>query len=432
MGDTSICFITPGHLASNPRLVKEASAASEAGYDVSVIFNQYFLPEVCENDENILAQHPAWNTERIEWTTQSWTGRARRIVSGARRRAARWLFHDAGWKAAAPWAQGRTYSEMLRATRKRDADLYVAHNLAALPAAAHAAESRNAKLGFDAEDFHRGELLETPENEATLRLTRYLEETYMPRCDYLTAASDCIAEAYADALDVPRPTTILNVFPRSERENGSVSEDTLRREKQAGTRSLYWFSQTIGPDRGLEDALNALPLLADDVHLYLRGTWASGYEEAFMQRAAALDVADRVHHLPLVPPDELILRTARHDVGLALEPGRDENNRIAVSNKLFTYLLAGVPFVATDTDGQRRVCADLPDATRTCSIGDAETLAGAVRSLLSDDEMHRAARQAAWQAGEERYNWAVEKEKFLRTVAATLGASVDLHPAEDA
>src|SRR5437870_2051059 len=32
-----ICLITPGHLATNPRIVKEADALSEAGYEVTVI-----------------------------------------------------------------------------------------------------------------------------------------------------------------------------------------------------------------------------------------------------------------------------------------------------------------------------------------------------------------------------------------------------------
>src|SRR5262249_14385196 len=32
-----ICLITPGHLSMNPRLVKEADALTEAGYDVVVI-----------------------------------------------------------------------------------------------------------------------------------------------------------------------------------------------------------------------------------------------------------------------------------------------------------------------------------------------------------------------------------------------------------
>src|SRR5580704_18905598 len=34
---TRICLISPSHLSMNPRLVKEADALTEAGYDVAVI-----------------------------------------------------------------------------------------------------------------------------------------------------------------------------------------------------------------------------------------------------------------------------------------------------------------------------------------------------------------------------------------------------------
>ena len=408
-----VCLVTTGHPSTNPRLVKEADALIDAGYAVHGVACKFAGWANCA-DRRFEARPWTMDWVRFGPMAERWRDIALRL----RRRVCREVVQLVGPRSGlAERAAHYVVPELIRAARQRPADLYIAHNLAALPAAARAAEQHDARLGFDAEDFHRGELEETPENEATLRLTRYLEDTYMPHCDYLTAASDGIAEAYADVLDVPRPTTILNVFPRSERDDGSISDEALRREKKAGTRSLYWFSQTIGPDRGLEDARDALPFLPDDVHLYLRGEWSDGYQKAFMQRAAELCVADRIHHLPLVPPDELIPRTARHDVGLALEQGHTRNRNICATNKLFTYLLAGVPFVATDTDGQRRVCEGLPEATRQCAIGEPEDLAEAVQSLLGDEERHRMARQAAWQAGEERYNWDVEKQNLLSLLA---------------
>ena len=135
----------------------------------------------------------------------------------------------------------------------------------------------------------------------------------------------------------------------------------LEGEKAEGTRTLYWFSQTIGPGRGLEDALAALPLLDDGIHLALRGRWADGYEAAFLSRAEALGVRDRVRWLAPVSPGELVVRTAQHDVGLALEQPHTRNREVCVTNKIFTYLLAGVPAVATETEGQRRICAHAPD-----------------------------------------------------------------------
>src|SRR5690625_6334356 len=72
--------------------------------------------------------------------------------------------------------------ELTRHARSVEADLYIAHNLAALPAAYHAAQHHGAKLGFDAEDFHRGEF---PDGDKSLlrQLTIRIEEAFISRCE---------------------------------------------------------------------------------------------------------------------------------------------------------------------------------------------------------------------------------------------------------
>jgi glycosyltransferase involved in cell wall biosynthesis len=123
-----------------------------------------------------------------------------------------------------------------------------------------------------------------------------------------------------------------------------------------------------------------------------------------------------VRHLGLVPPAELIVRTAEHDIGLALEHPVCQNRRICVTNKLFTYLVAGIPFVATETPGQKPIVQDLPEAARGYAPGDVEALASAVESLLDAP----SARQAALRAAKERYSWDMEKKKFLEVVSEIL------------
>ena len=191
-----------------------------------------------------------------------------------------------------------------------------------------------------------------------------------------------------------------------------VAPDELAAEVPAGTRSLYWFSQTIGPNRGLEDAVRALPLLPDDVVLSLRGGWAHGYEHDLRSLAASLGVDYRLRALPHCRPDEVIRRAAEHDVGLALEPGNRQNNDLAVSNKLFTYLLAGIPAVVTETVGQQGICEGLPDATRLYKVGNVGELGRSLLSLLEDPE----AKVAAQNAAQHRYNWDTEKLKLIREI----------------
>ncbi len=417
--DTRICLVTPGQPSTNPRLVKEADALTQAGYDVQVVACKY---QSWADKADAAFDDRDWSIHWLHYGSMA--SRPRDLWQRVRRRASKEIVGIVGTQ---PGLTERAFHyaipELTRRVQQIPADLYIAHNLAALPAAYRAAQDHDAALGFDAEDFHRGELPDTPENDLDRRITADLEKRYIPRCDYVTAASEGIGTAYADVLRIEPPTTILNVFPWSEREH-DVSDAALATEVPDGTRSLYWFSQTIGPDRGLEDALRALPALPDDVILSLRGQWSPGYEDAFRGQAEQLGVADRIRHLDLVPPDELIPRTAQHDVGLALEqPSVSTNRTICLTNKLFMYLLAGVPFVATDTPGQRPVVEDLPEVARLYAPGAVEAFSERAAELLAASGLGERALRAA----RERYCWEVEKEKFLGVVHKALNEEKTKH-----
>lgn len=411
-----ICLVTTGHPATNPRLVKEADALSEAGYDVRVVACKFVA--WADRADAEFAGRP-W---RVVWVRfGEMAPRRTHAMMRMRRRLAQRLVELVGFpRSLAERALHYMVPELTRKAAGEPADLFIAHNLAALPAAAAAARRHGAKLGFDAEDLHRGEF--EAEQGIEYALTCWAEEKYIPNCDYVTAASEGIAAAYSDILGIPTPVTIDNVFPLADRE-ANVPPEALREEKVGGTRTLYWFSQTIGSGRGIENVLDALPLLGDDVHLALRGQWATGFEAAFMSRAEELGVSHRVRALSPVPPGELVVRAAQHDVGLALEQPRTWNRRVCVTNKIFTYLLAGVPAVATATEGQRRVCNRAPEATRLVAAGDAAALAAAVQDVLAEGTRARAAaNQAA-----EQFNWEVEKKRYLRVVASQLQTQADEH-----
>lgn len=417
-----VCLVTTGHPATNPRLVKEAEALSEAGYAVRVVACK-FVAWADRADAEFEGR--PWTMDWVRFGEMA--PRWKDMWMRARRKLARGLIGLVGfWQPLAERALHYVVPELTRKAEREPADLFIAHNLAALPAATVAARRYGAKLGFDAEDFHRGQFL--ADEGIDYALTCWTEERYMPTCSYVTAASEGIAGAYADVLGIPVPITIDNVFPLADRE-ATVLASALREEKAEGTRTLYWFSQTIGPGRGLEDVLDALPLLDENVHLALRGQWADGFETGFMGRAEALEVRHRVRVLLPVPPGELIVRTAQHDVGLALEQPHTLNRQVCVTNKIFTYLLAGIPAVVTDTEGQRRICEQVPEATRLVVPSQPADLAMAVRDLLSRGA-YAGAREAAEQAATERFNWEAERKRFLQVVRRCLGSDEEVRSCE--
>lgn len=411
-----ICLVTTGHPSTNPRLVKEANALTAAGHVVRVVAAK-FLRWADAADAEFAGRPWAVSYVHFGEVAAGWERPYRRVRRAVARRAVSILGPRPG---LTELALHYVVPELARMAAREPADLYIAHNLAALPAAFRAARRHGARLGFDAEDFHRGELPDHEAGSVTDRLVRWTEARYIPRCDYVTAASEGIASAYAEELGIPKPAVVRNVFPWRDREV-ALPESERTAEKPEGTVSLYWFSQTIGPERGLEDAIVALAALPEPVVLTLRGRWADGYEAELNVLAARHGVGRRVRYLPPAPPGEMVARAACHDVGLALEQPLTRNRQLCVTNKIYTYLLGGLPAVATDTAGQRAACCEAPEATRLVPPGDAQALARAVANLLEGPSVRAEARRAAERAAR-TLNWDVEQNVFLEQVHRVLSS----------
>jgi glycosyltransferase involved in cell wall biosynthesis len=399
-----ICLVTPGHLSTNPRLVKEADALVAAGHDVSIV-SARFIPWADAADDEF-ANRP-WRMRNVAFGPMA--GRARHVVQGLRRRICLLAYKFFGL--CPGLAFHPVVPALTRAARATKADLYIAHNLAALPAAYRAAKKHGAKLGFDAEDFHSGELNDTPENALRIRLTREIERRYLPRCDYLTAASPGIAKAYADAYGVQVPTVILNVFPKAE----APAAPTPRGSAQPSP-SLYWFSQTIGPDRGLEALVKAIAHSRSRPTLFLRGNPSPGYQQQLVALAEQHGVGDRLRFLPPAPPSELVRLAAEYDIGIASEPGHTQNNALALSNKLFTYMLAGIPTLASATTAQAEFATGMAGVVFVYPQQDTQSFATKMDELLLFPHALENARQAAWQWGQQHYNWDLEQRRFLHVI----------------
>jgi glycosyltransferase involved in cell wall biosynthesis len=408
-----VCIITQLHLSMNPRAVKEADALTEAGYDVEIIAAD-FSKAAREADAAFIDRPWRVVANAKFGPSAPWLIRSRELL---RRGAARLLVSKFGldhpfimrpaWHPSAP--------DLVAATRRVEADLYIAHYVAALPAAAIAARSRGVRYAFDAEDFHLGDAPEGEEHELGRRMTRSIESRYLSGSAYVTAASPGIAHAYRQAYGIRLPTVVLNVFPRVEGPDRQAAKGSAE-----PAPSIYWFSQTIGPERGLECAVRGIGIALSRPHLYLRGKPAVGFIDRLRILAAEVGAADRLHILAPAPPPEMAHLAALYDLGFAGEPGHTQNRRVALTNKLFTYLLAGVPIVASAIPAHVSFANELGDAMRLFAIDDAAGLAATLDEVFANREALSAARAAAFALGQTRFNWDLEKLILLEQVSKSL------------
>lgn len=439
-----VCIVSPRHVSYNPRVVKEADWLQAAGYEVTVV-------AVCNHPvqaelDGELMRFRSWRLltfdyrrEGRAWWNWLWTG----VRQNAFRLMSWWLRSGFVIKRAAV----REWAELARLAQSVPADLYIAHHAEALPVAWRAARWNGGKLGFDAEDFHTGmdgrpvprELWsgDRPVEQVVAdvlawqkfqthpvqeRNLEWLEGRYLPRCATVTAASPLIAMAYEIKYGLKHaPVVIDNVFPWE----AEQQLQEMRGMRRGAEIRLYWYSQVIGAGRGLEDAVAALGQLPARVELHLRGDVAEHYRRGLERLARSCGAGGRLHFHALAPPAELVREAARFDIGLALETGVETNRLLCLTNKIFSFLNAGIPVVATATPAQRHLASRLEGVCILCEPDDPRSLAAAIRRAVSNleekgaDGLRREARRAlgaiiSWEGTQERLCGLLEAAAYQR------------------
>jgi glycosyltransferase involved in cell wall biosynthesis len=409
----TIILITSGQPSLNPRLVKEADALVEAGYNVRVIY-QYWNSWATNLDEKLLPQKK-WKAIRIGgdplkekavyWRTRITLKIARKLVKSL------------GFSGnLAELAIGRCTFQLAKKAKNTSGDLYIAHNLAALPAAVLAAKHNNAKCGFDAEDLHRYEMSDDDLND-DVRLKKYLEEKYFPLVNYLTTSSPEIAKKYEVFFSSLKFNTLLNVFPKNERE--------LITKKDEESLKLFWFSQNVGLSRGLQDILGALKIIENEkVEFHILGFLSQQVKTELDQIIQNLNFihSPKIIFHPPIESTELTKFASKFDIGLATEPGFSINNDIALSNKIFTYAQAGLAIIASDTTAQKQFMAAYPNMGAIYEKKNSIGLASILKDYIEHKDLLAQHQAQSSLYAKEKLNWEVEKEKFLSIIHSTINA----------
>ena len=289
----------------------------------------------------------------------------------------------------------------LRAAATRP-DAVHAHDAAMLLPGLVAARRSGAKLVYDSHELATG----VPYRRgAWPAVVAAAERLGVPRADATIVVSEGIAASLSERYRLRRPPATIRNLPDLP-PPGAVRAPDLRRELGVGDAPLVLHQGAVAAGRGCETLLRALPLLPDAHLLYLGAT--GPYADRLRALAGELGVADRVHLLGPAEPAALLSHSAQADVGVSLLEDSCENHRLALPNKLFEYVAAGLPVVV----------ADLPEAARLVreyGIGwcadpaDPASVAAALRTALAqqDDEglrerLDRARAELSWREEEQR------------------------------
>lgn len=392
-----VCLVSAGHPSSNPRLVKEADALVQAGHEVQVVHAGTWRPGVPADVQ--LLETRLWRVSTA-WDGSGSSGyRWRRLIQALAWRAVPLLRRIAPGLLA--YAVSPVYNVLKRRALAIKADIYIGHTLPALPIVAACAAHHGGKYVFDIEDFHPGEREGSTPQDRDWLVADALLNRYLPSASCVTAASPQIAEEVRTRYGVA-PLTVLNVFDAKSDVSEAVSS-ALR---------FYWFSQTVGPHRGLEEIIAVLATLRRPVALELRGVCSVSYQcELDALTLASGEGHVQLRFLPSAPSDDMVKLAVGYTAGIASERNTCLNKNLCLSNKIFTYLAAGTPVILSATRAQSELAERLGsaslllDLTQPTMSGQAlaEWLEG-WRSDLVSEEIRRV------------YSWRECQQDWLRVI----------------
>jgi glycosyltransferase involved in cell wall biosynthesis len=303
--------------------------------------------------------------------------------------------------------------ETIRLATAEPADLIIAHAQPMLAPAFYAARRLGCRWGFDCEDILSEEYGEGLDDAAHQALIRFLEARFTPRADYVTVASGEFSRWLTDHYGIGESTLISNVVSLSE---APVTRAPGYPDGRAYL-SLYWFSTTIGPLRGIEDAIRALPLIDVPTKLHLRGRMLPAFEPQLRALIASLQLQDRVEVHDLVGPGDVVRAAAEHDIGLVLTQPCCANHELIAPNKLYAYLMAGVAIGATATRGHRTALPSIGDVGFEYQPGNHVEFAARVSALVAEPGRLHAAREEASRLARSQYNWEIERGRLVERIA---------------
>jgi glycosyltransferase involved in cell wall biosynthesis len=213
------------------------------------------------------------------------------------------------------------------------------------------------------------------------------EALFVRVADRVVTTSPAYAEELARRYRIPPPVVVRNIPERPA--SGASPGPT----GAAGDGRLLVYVGGLQPNRGIEQSIRALAMVSG-ARLRLIGPGAPEYRVELERLVHSLGLEERVDFVDPVPPERLLAEIAGADAGLALIEPACLSYRLTLPNKLFEYVLAGVPVVGSDLPMIASFVAE-HGVGMTVDPEDVAEVARAVEEVLDPQRNARYRRAAA-------------------------------------
>jgi len=284
------------------------------------------------------------------------------------------------------------------------ADILISNDLDTLPAVFMVSRIRGIRLVYDSHEYFT-EVPELVGRPVIKNVWERIEAAIFPKLRVVYTVNISIAEIYRGKYGV-EVGVIRNLPPeiRPDPKPGTLP-DTMDSKK------LLIYQGAVNIGRGLEQIIDAMSFLPE-YGLIIAGDGDIRRELRYRVDQSGLN--DRIYMPGMVPFENLAWYTRQAVLGISIEQDIGLNYHFALPNKLFDYMQAGLPVLASDLPEIRRVVEEV-DFGRIINHFEPSYLASIIREMLVDERQ-----LATWRSNATRsfpkYTWESQEPTLNRLI----------------
>lgn len=299
---------------------------------------------------------------------------------------------------------------MIKVGRKTNADIYHANDLNTMPQAYACAKlfrlkKNRKKIVYDS---HEVQTSRTGYGKGIYTIEKF----FIKKADKIFCENNTRAQYMADLYKMDLPTPVYN-YPEYFDLKQTEPVDLRRELDIPDDCPILLYQGGIQYGRGLDVLVKAIPHIKKGIVVFIGD---GKFKPELLKLIKQYGVESRVRLMGMVPMAELSGYTLNAYLGFQILNNVCFNHYSAASNKLFEYIMAGVPVIAADFPEFRNVIKNhkvglLVDSHDYKSIADAVNYLvdnGGFRDMLSQN-CYEAAKKLNWNTHEDEFIGEYEK-----------------------